>query len=380
MHTKSETKEQGEREMANNGKKQAKKSGGKMILLIVEIIIVLVLFGVLLLFWWLEKPDKESEEGEKGGPLINISIDEQDLEISQKTQENEVIKGYRNVVLFGVDSRKGALTKGTLSDCIIIASINLETNDVKLCSVYRDTLLNLSNDKYGKCNSAYSYGGAEQAMKMLNMNLDLDIKDFVTIGFEGLSKVIDDLGGIELDVDDEELMHINSYQQCMAQEMGIDYVPVTKTGVQNLNGLQATAYCRIRYKKGNDFARAASQREVIQAIVDKAKTQDLATLTKVANDVSSNVYTSFSMDEIVGLLADLNKYRIVDEGGFPEEHMRGSDTLGSKGSCVFPINLTENVIWLHEFLFDEKDYEPSGEVKEYSKYIHDYVAQYVNIK
>ena len=142
--------------MANNGKKQGKKSGGKMILLIVEIIIVLVLFGVLLLFWWLEKPNKESEEGEKGGPLINISIDEQDLEISQKAQENEVIKGYRNVVLFGVDSRKGALTKGTLSDCIIIASINLETNDVKLCSIYRDTLLNLSNDKYGKCNSAYS--------------------------------------------------------------------------------------------------------------------------------------------------------------------------------------------------------------------------------
>ncbi len=364
---------------AKGNKTGGKKSGGKMVLLIVEILIVLVLLAVLAFFWWFEKPDEETEEGEKGGPLINISIDETDLEINEAAKENEALKKYRNVVLFGVDSRKGALTKGTLSDSIIIASINLETGDVKLVSVYRDTYLNLSNDKYGKCNSAYSYGGAEQAMKMLNMNLDLDIKDFVTVGFDGLSQTIDCLGGIYLDVDEEELLHINSYQETMAKDMGVSYTPVKETGYQLLNGLQATAYCRIRYKKGNDFARAASQREVIQAIIDKAKATDLVTLTKVANDVSDNVYTSFSMDEIVALAADIGKYNIVDEGGFPEASMRGSDTLGSKGSCVFPINLTENVVWLHEFLFDETDYEPSAEVKEYSQIIHDFVSQYTKI-
>lgn len=318
-------------------------------------------------------------DGGKGGPLFNVSIKEDDLQISDQVKENENLKEYRNIALFGVDSRKGALTKGTLSDSIIIASINLETNDVKLCSVYRDTYLNLSNDKYGKCNSAYSYGGAEQAMKMLNMNLDLDIKDFVTIGFDGLTQVIDDIGGVYLDVDDEELRHINSYQETMAQEMGVNYTPVTTTGYQLLNGLQATAYCRIRYKTGNDFARAASQREVVQAIVDKVKTMDLVTLTKVANDVSNNVYTSLSMDEIVGILGEVAKYNIVDEGGFPEATMRGAGTLGSKGSCVYPINLTENVSWLHEFLFNDTGYEPSKEVQEYSKIIHDFVSQYINI-
>ena len=361
-------------------RKKAKQKG-KIALLVVELLVVVILLGVLGLFWYMERPSDSdsSTDGGKGGPLFNVSIKEDDLQISEQVKENENLKEYRNIVLFGVDSRKGALTKGTLSDSIIIASINLETNDVKLCSVYRDTYLNLSNDKYGKCNSAYSYGGAEQAMKMLNMNLDLDIKDFVTIGFDGLTQVIDDIGGVYLDVDDEELRHINSYQETMAQEMGVNYTPVTTTGYQLLNGLQATAYCRIRYKTGNDFARAASQREVIQAIVDKVKTMDLVTLTKVANDVSNNVYTSLSMDEIVGILGEVTKYNIVDEGGFPEASMRGAGILGSKGSCVYPINLTENVSWLHEFLFNDPGYEPSKEVQEYSKIIHDFVSQYINI-
>ncbi|MGN1205172.1 MAG: LCP family protein [Lachnospiraceae bacterium] len=365
-----------------SGKSAAKKNARKkrkIALLVAELLIVAILLGVLALFWFLESPNGETPEGEKGGPLFNVSIKEDDLQINEQVQENENLKEYRNIALFGVDSRKGALTKGTLSDCIIIASINLQTHDVKLVSVYRDTYLNLSNDKYGKCNSAYSYGGAEQAMKMLNMNLDLDIKDFVTIGFDGLTQVIDDIGGISLDVDEEELRHINSYQECMAKDMGISYTPVTQTGYQLLNGLQATAYCRVRYKTGNDFARAASQREVIQAIVDKVKTMDVVTLTKVANDVSNNVYTSLSMDEIVSLLGEVSKYNIVDEGGFPEASMRGSSILGSKGSCVYPINLKENVTWLHEFLFNDTNYEPSKEVQEYSKIVHDFVSQYTNI-
>lgn len=346
------------------------KKKGKVVLLAVELLVVAVLIGAL----WVLKDFGDSE-----GPQFNVEIREKDLEINTTVQENEVMKGYRNIALFGVDSRSGALTKGTLSDCIIIASINQDTGEVKLVSVYRDTYLNLSNDKYGKCNSAYSYGGAEQALKMLNMNLDMDIKEFVTIGFEGLAAAVDALGGVYLDVDEEELKHINNYQKCMAEDMKVSWEPVEETGYQLLNGLQATAYCRIRYRKGSDFARAASQREVIQAIIDEARKKDLATLTKVVNDVSEYVYTSFSVDDVIALLPELPQYAIVDEGGFPEATMRGSSTLGSKGSCVYPINLTENVTWLHEFLFDETGYEPSETVKNNSKVIHDFVSKYVDI-
>lgn len=364
---------------AGQTKKAKGKKKSKFIIFAVEILVLAVLLGALWLFKDFGTKADNNSTGNKG-PLFAVDFNEEDIVINPQVAENENMETYRNIVLFGVDSRTGQLAKGTLSDCIIIASINEETGDVKLVSVYRDTYLNLGNDKYGKCNSAYSYGGAEQAIKMLNTNLDLDIKEFVTVGFDGLTATIDALGGVWLDVDEEELLHINSYQKTMAEDMKVAWTPVEHTGYQLLNGLQATAYCRIRYKTGNDFARAASQREVILAIAEQAKQADLRTLVKVANDVSQYVYTSFSLDEIIALLGEISKYQIVDQTGFPEASMRGSDTLGAKGSCVYGIDLVDNVKWLHEYLFDDTDYQPSPEVVEYSNVIHDFVSQYVNLK
>lgn len=358
-------------------KKRKAKNRRKIIIFTVELLIIV---GLIVLLWNFRDFGKPTTpDGEKGPTILDVDFDENEIAINDQVKDNEHMQGYFNVALFGVDSRTGELAKGTLSDSIMIASINMDTGDVKLVSVYRDTYLNLSNDKYGKCNSAYSYGGAEQAIKMLNMNLDLDIKEFVTVGFEGLAATIDALGGIYLDVDSEELEHINNYQKCMAEDMQVEWEPVEETGYQLLNGLQATAYCRIRYKKGNDFSRAASQREVIQAIADTAKTADLATLTKIANDVSPYVYTSFSLDEIIDLLGDIGNYEIVEELGFPDATMRGSDKLGSKGSCVYAIDLVDNVVWLHEQLFGDENYVPSKEVEEYSKEIRNFVSEYVDL-
>lgn len=114
--------------------------------------------------------------------------------MNENVENNEVMQGYRNIALFGVDSQEGSLGKGTRSDTIIIASINQDTGDVKLVSVFRDTYLNLGNDNYNKCNAAYAKGGPEQAIMMLNKNLDMNITDYVTVGFDGLIEVIDALG------------------------------------------------------------------------------------------------------------------------------------------------------------------------------------------
>ncbi|MDE5804195.1 MAG: LCP family protein [Lachnospiraceae bacterium] len=374
------TKGKNEKQPAAKQTQKAKgKKKSKFIIFAVEILVLAVLLGALWLFKDFGTQADNNTTGNKG-PLFAVDFNEQDIVINPQVAENETMELYRNIVLFGVDSRTGQLAKGTLSDCIIIASINEETGDIKLVSVYRDTYLNLGNDKYGKCNSAYSYGGAEQAIKMLNTNLDLDIKEFVTVGFDGLAATIDALGGVWLDVDEEELLHINSYQKTMAEDMKVAWTPVENTGYQLLNGLQATAYCRIRYRSGNDFARAASQREVILAIAEQARKADLQTLVKIANDVSPYVYTSFSLDEIIALLGDISKYQIVDQAGFPKADMRGSDILGAKGSCVFGIDLVDNVKWLHEYLFEDTDYQPSPEVVDYSNVIHDFVSQYVDLK
>ena len=347
-------------------KKNSKKKRTKILLFIVEIFVLLlmvvVLYGVL--------------KTEKVG---KVEIPEEDIIINPVVEQKEetTMRGYRNIALFGVDSTTGALDKNTRSDSIMIASINLDTGKCKLVSVYRDTYLNLSNDSYNKCNAAYAKGGPKQAINMLNMNLDMNITDFVTVGFAGLTDTIDALGGIMIDVDSEELKHINSYQICMAEDLKRSYTPVTSTGYQLLDGLQATAYCRIRYTAGDDFKRAERQREVLMAIADKAKTASPATLNTIANDVFKEVYTSLDISEILELLGEIGKYEIVDQGGFPEESMRATGTIGSKGSCVVPVNLEQNVAWLHGFLFEDEAYTPSEQVKEYSEKIKADTSGYI---
>ena len=163
----------------------------------------------------------------------------------------------------------------------------------------------------------------------------------------------------------------------MVESMGGSYTPVTKVGYQTLDGLQATAYCRIRYTAGNDFKRTERQREVLKATLDKAKTASVADLTKICNNVFSEVYTSLDLTEILDILTEVTQYNIVDEGGFPEESMVTTGTIGSKGSCVIPLDLESNVVWLHEFLFDEKGYIPSENVSNYSVQIYKDTSPYI---
>lgn len=349
-------------------KKNSKKKRTKIILFVVEIFILLIMVVVLYGVLKVEKVGK-------------VELPEEEIVINPEVEEKEetTMKGYRNIALFGVDSTTGALTKNTRSDTIMIASINLDTGDCRLVSVYRDTYLNLSNDSYNKCNAAYAKGGPMQAINMLNMNMDLNITDFVTVGFAGLSDTIDALGGVMIDVDSEELKHINNYQICMAEDLKRSYTPVTSTGYQLLDGLQATAYCRIRYTAGDDFKRAERQREVLMAIADKAKKASPATLNSVANAIfdKDEIYTSLDLSEILELLSNITKYAIVDQAGFPEDSMRATGTIGSKGSCVVPVSLADNVQWLHEFLFQDEEYSPSEAVLEYSQKVKEDTSGYI---
>ncbi len=345
--------------------KQRSKSKKKIIIFAVEIIIILIMVGVL----YVVMSHTEPEVGPKVTVLEpeKLAIPE---EIVQEKEEGGTMKGYMNIALFGVDAETDSqLFKNSRSDSIMIASINMDNGDIKLVSVYRDTYLNIGTDEYNKCNKAYSVGGAEQAVKMLNMNLDMDIENFVTVGYKGLSEVIDGLGGVYIDVDSEELKHINNYQIGIAEVLKCDYKEVTKTGLQLLDGIQATAYCRIRYTAGDDFKRASRQREVIKAIEEQAKQADYATLSKVFNAAIDDIYTSLDSETILELLKNITNYRIVDEGGFPEESMRVTGNIGAKGSCVIPRNLEENVIWLHQFFFGDETYEVTESVKEYNDQI-----------
>ncbi len=352
-------------------KEQAKKQRRRIILFILEIFVLLIM--VIVLYVVMTGSKSGHYEIQESDVIINKEV----KQASESKTEEEA--GYKNIALFGVDSTTGALTKNTRSDTIMIASIDQKTGDCKLVSVYRDTYLNLSNDSYNKCNAAYAKGGPKQAISMLNMNLDLDITDFVTVGFAGLTDTIDALGGVYITVDSSEISHLNNYQLCIAEDLKRSYTPVTDTGYQLLDGLQATGYCRIRYTAGDDFRRAERQREVLQAVADQAKKNaSPAALGQIANDVFDEVYTSLDLNEIVELLGNVTKYNIVETSGFPQEEYRATGTIGSKGSCVIPVNLEENVKWLHQFLFNDYNYTPSATVQECSRQIEADTSSYIN--
>ena len=355
----------------------AKKKKKKIILFVAEICLLLLLVGIACVAW----------------PILNqaqkirvVDIKEDDVIMNEEVKQSlesgdSKLHNYRNIALFGVDSRSGELDKNTRTDTIMIASINLDTKEVRLVSVMRDTWLNMSTDTYNKANAAYAKGGPKQAISMLNMNLDMDITDFVTIGFDGLIDVIDAVGGVEIDVKEAEIVHLNSYQISMIGKedgtlnaagepnyvatAGVDYIPVEHAGVQTLNGLQATAYARIRYV-GNDFERTSRQRTVLTKVAKKAMTLNPATLNKIAEAVFPKIATSLDMSEILSLLSGIASYSVGETANFPFDGYVQTGRVG-KASVVIPVDLTKNVSVLHEFLFDESGYDPSDTVKKCSQ-------------
>ena len=342
------------------------KSKTKKILFAVEIIVLLLFIGGLYVYGQLNsKLDKINQ------PVL----DDSKIKVNQEVQDSidsqeSTLTGYTTYALFGIDHRdKNTALGGENSDTIIIASVNNDTKDVKLVSVYRDTLLNLGNDTYSKANAAYAYGEAEQAITMLNTNLDLNISEYATVNFNALTTIIDDLGGLDMDMSYAEIVHMNNYCVETSEETGKDYTPIELPdrpddieAVQyhyHLNGVQATSYCRIRYTASLDMGRTERQRRVIQMIVSKAKSAGLGKIFKIMDDVFPMVTTSMTKDEILQLLPTLIGYSVDDTTGFPTSYKFSN----VKGSIIVPTTLETNVIELHKFLYGDEAYTPSATVK-----------------
>ncbi|MEG0793689.1 MAG: LCP family protein [Lachnospiraceae bacterium] len=286
---------------------------------------------------------------------------------------------YTNVALFGLDSREGEIEGGVQSDCIMIASINNKTNDVKIVSVYRDMLSQQSDGSYEKANSAYNMGGPEEAIALLNRNLDLDIKKYISVNFNALVSVIDALGGIEVNIEtEEEVNQVTSYASEIIDITGKDTEGLERTGLQTLNGTQATAYARIRYTEGNDFKRTERQRLVLEKIVQKAQKANLITLNRIIDEVLPQVSTNFTTKEMMGIAANGMKYKIGKTSGFPFELADTDVVQDHEGSYVVPLNYADNVSKLHKFLFGKEEYEPSDKVWEINNDINYLTGQDVD--
>ena len=358
------------------------RSKTKKILFAVEIIVLLLFIGGLYVYGQLNsKLDKVNQ------PVM----DESKIQVNQEVQdaidsESSKLTGYTTYALFGIDHRDKNPALGTEnSDTMIIASVNNDTKDVKLVSVYRDTLLNLGDDTYSKANAAYAYGGPEQAITMLNTNLDLNITEYATVNFNALAEIVDCLGGLDMDMSYAEIVHMNNYCQETSEETGKSYTPIElperpedieKIDYRyHLNGVQVTSYCRIRYTASLDMGRTERQRKVIQMIVQKAKTAGLSTIFDIMDKVFPMVTTSLSKTEILQLLPTMIGYSMNDTVGFPSNYKFAT----VKGSVIVPTDLESNVIELHKFLYGDENYTPSATVKENSQEILDIVGGTSNL-
>lgn len=328
---------------------------GKVMLIIFLVLIVILGVGAGIGVWYVQ--DKLSK-------VNYVEIATEDIKVTEGIEEK--MEGYRTIAVFGVDSRSNQLEKGTRSDCIILAIINEKTKEVSLTSVYRDTYLELTGRSLDKVTHAYSYGGPALAISTLNTNLDLNIKEFVTVNFESVVDIVDAVGGVSMNITSEELKYINGYVDEINQVTKNNASHVTKTGSQNLNGVQALAYGRIRYTAGGDYKRTERMRDVMMAVINKAKKMSVTKLNSLADKLLPLVYTNINSGEIISLIPQLVGYKVTNSEGWPY------NTKGATIGGVWygpPITLESNVRELHTKVYGQADYEPSQKVKEISKKI-----------
>ncbi len=337
----------------NMAKKRKRKKGRKKIILFVfEILLLLVVLGVLAIYnSTIGKIDfKEELTNSEAG--VNEDI---------KDETVQTMHGYLNVALFGLDNRSTGKYNTGNSDTIIIASLNYDTNEVQLVSIYRDTYLSIGKGKYAKANAAFANGGVEQAVQMVNSNLDLDITKYVCVDWKALIEVIDKLGGLDLEVTSQEAREINNFIDETAESTGNKAKHLKGGGNLHLDGVQAVTYARIRSTAGDDFLRASRQRIVLQAMLEKAKNADIATLTSMCSAMMDDISTNFTVPEMASLAKNVMSYNIKSTTGFPYELT--TMTLSSTGSTVIPIDLETNVSELHKYLFNDESYSTSDTVQ-----------------
>ena len=337
-------------------KRRKKKKSRKIVLFVFEILLLAILLVAAYFIGMVNRVKYENMSETEAG--INDDLSKDTL---------ESLEGYTNISVFGLDNRSANNYQEGNSDVVMIASIDNKTKNVKLVSVYRDTFLSVGGGTYFKCNNAYARGGAKQAVQMLNSNLDLDIKEYVCVDWAAVVEVIDDLGGLDLNITQGEMNQINKYKKDVDGVTGKNTPNVTQYGLVHLDGTQATTYARIRKLSGDDFKRASRQRIVLQAMLEKAKKANPATLVKICNSVVDDISTTLSLDQMVSLAKDVTKYKINSTTGFPTDLT--TKNMPRCGDTVIPADLVTNVKKLHEYMFDDAAYTPSQTVQAISETI-----------
>lgn len=346
------------KEKAAKKRGKGKKSGrGLKVAFVVVLILVLGIGGVLAAGMAVVKSTLDNVGRVELDPNligINAGVDEQ-------------LSNYRNIAILGIDARDMSNDEGVRSDAIIIASINKDTKEIKLFSVYRDTMLYLGEDVgLDKITHAYYYGGPTRVLYTLNKNLDLNVKEVLVVNWKSVADVVDALGGLDIEIQESEINELNRIIDHTAGVIGGSSADITQAGMQTLNGNQAVAYSRIRKDAATgDYRRNERMKIVVKATFDKAKSTDVKAIRKISKEILPQVKTNMTTGDMMGMALKLSSYTMTDSVGWPYT------TRGWTGNAWYgpPVTLSSNVIQLHEEFFAQPDYTPTQEVQDISAQI-----------
>lgn len=286
-----------------------------------------------------------------------ISDKPEDIGIDPKVEQKLVEEGKAddaiNIALFGLDSRDPK-EAGSRSDSIMILSIDKAHKKIKLSSIMRDSYVNIKDHGTDKITHAYAFGGPQLAVRTLNENFDMNIKDFVTVNFFSMEKIINTLGGVQIDVKKDEIAVMNDYITELSAIEGIHNPPYLKNpGKQSLNGMQAVAYTRDRYSGGGDFDRTERQRTILSALFDKIQSSGPLKYPQIVSDLLPYVTTSLSQVDMIKLGTEVMSQGVkaLEQERFPLDGYCEGKTINSIWYLVFDKDATKDQ--LHKFIYDD---------------------------
>ena len=267
-------------------KRKNKKRKPFMRVFMVSIFIFILLgFGVIYGLSILNKVDS-----------VDIIKDDTNLGINDGAIE---IKDVVNIALFGLDEEENE--NGSRADSIMIATLDRVHKKIKLTSIMRDTYVEIEGHNKDKINHSYAFGGPELSIKTINQNFHMNIREFITVDFFGLEKIIDTLNGLQVDVKKNEILYVNRGVRDTNKIYGGKVAEITESGFQTLNGRQAVAYSRIRMTGDGDFERTERQRLVLEQVIHKGLNSGITKYPALLNTTLPFITTSLSKKEILSL-------------------------------------------------------------------------------
>ncbi len=336
-------------DISSNGK--GKNKGGKkraIITIIAGVLIVLLIIGGFVLYNY--------------NDILN-QLNYKKSEKNKYVNENELTRGdgITNILLIGSDSRVSD-TSGSRSDTTILLSVDTKSKQLKLASFLRDTYIEIPEQGYNKLNAAFSFGSTQLLMDTLEYNFKVDIDYYVAIDFESFKDVIDKLGGVDVEITDNEARYINSHDHMTEVERAA-FPNAISGGMNHFTGSQALWYCRIRYLD-SDFNRTERQRKTLNAALQKAKGKSITELldimkfgaSLVTTDITKQQINSYAQQALSFLKYDIVGIQIPAEGTWENVSTQAGASLG--------IDLEANKEVLNQFIYGGVYVEPTEPVEE----------------